>query len=120
MLLFPAKHPSFPMPIGKIIRPPKITSFEYISKIRILFSPFTHSSLNARLFTAMLQSKVLRRTNGRTIIDVKVGDDLTHPSVEVEYSNKSKWQFEPHKFSMGGLVNLFEARRKKIAKDDII
>ena len=104
------------MPIGKKIPNPKIASLEHITRILIQFSPFTHTSVNARMLITMLQARSLIRTNTRASVQIQVKNDLSYPSVEVEYVDKSKWLFAPHKFSILGLMKIFEERRIGVGK----
>ncbi|KAI6658454.1 39S ribosomal protein L53, mitochondrial-like [Oopsacas minuta] len=103
------------MPLGKIVSNPKLASLEYITRIMILFSPFSATSQNARMLITMLQTRSLRRTNTRAILQIIVKQDFSVPSIEVEYSDKSKWVFSPHKFSIISLIKRFEERRNRIA-----
>ena len=104
------------MPIGKIIQNPKIASLEHITRILIQFSPFSTASINARMLITMLQARSLIRTNTRASVHIRVKHDLSYPSVEVEYVDKSKWLFAPHKFSTLGLMRIFEERRVEVGK----
>lgn len=103
------------MPLGKKVLNPKLVSLENITNILIQFSPFTPRSRNARMLLTQLQVRSLQRTNTRTALQVQVKHDLSPARVEVEYSDKSKWVFEPHMFSIVGLLKLFEEKRVRVA-----
>ena len=103
------------MPLGKKVVNPKLVSLENISKILIQFSPFTIKSKNARMLLTLLQVRSLQRTNTRVALQIKVKHDLSPSKVEVEYSDKSKWVFAPHMFSIVGLIKMFEEKRMRVA-----
>ena len=100
---------------GKKVVNPKLVSLENVSNILIQFSPFTAKSKNARMLLTLLQVRSLQRTNTRTALQIQVKHDLSPSRIEVEYSDKSKWVFAPHKFSIVGLIKMFEEKRMRVA-----